>query len=102
MSNIIRGTTPTIKYIFREVSVQDIFVAYLTIRMDGEIVIRKDLTDATIGPDYLAWTLTQEETLALLGRNTTSMLNWKTSGGLRGASKRTQIVIERNDIEEVI
>lgn len=102
MSNIIRGTTPTIKYMFRTVSVSDITVAYLTIRMDGELVIQKDLADATIGDGFLAWTLTQEETLALLKQNTSVMLNWKTAAGLRGASKRTQIIIERNDIEEVI
>lgn len=102
MGNIIRGTTPTIKYMFSAVNVNDIAVAYLTVRRYDGTVIEKTLSDATIGSGYLAWTLTQQETLGMKGNYITCRLNWRLEDGTRGASKQTKIDMERNDKEEVI
>lgn len=62
---IVRGTTPTVRFNFSAVDTANIVVAWLTIEQGGEEIISKDLSDATVGEGYLAWTLTQEETLAM-------------------------------------
>lgn len=101
MSNVIRATTPTIKYTFKVVSVSDITKAYLTIKK-GEVTIEKDLSDAIVGEKYLAWTLTQQETLSIAAGNAQMELNWLTQGGTRGASKRVNVTFDPNLKEEVI
>lgn len=62
---IIRGTTPTIRYTFHEVSVDTITEAYLTIEQDGRNICELELDDATAGDNYLEWTLSQTQTLTL-------------------------------------
>lgn len=102
MQKIIIGTTPTITYKFKIVDVSDIAVAILTIKERGTTVIEKTLADATVGPDSLSWTLTQEETLSLGVKTGSMMLNWKTNDGTRGASEEVLIAGSPNHIREVI
>lgn len=102
MANIIRATTPTIKYTFKHVNVEDIVAAYMTIMMGQEVVVEKDLVQATVEEDALSWTLTQQETLSMTGCRVSVMLNWKLSDGTRGASARTTLFMESNDKDEVI
>ena len=102
MANVIRATTPTIKYAFKVVSVSDIVAAYLTIKQDGETIIERDLASATVGDDYLSWTFTQQETLQMATGKVTLMLNWLTNDGTRGASEKSTVVIEGNYKNEVI
>lgn len=100
MATIVRGTTPTITYTFDNVEVANITTALLTFKQDGSIVLQKALSDATVGEDSLSWTLTQAETLEL--GETEMMLNWVTTDGTRGVSRRTPIKFASNHIEEVI
>ena len=66
MTAIIRGTTPTIKYTFSVVDPADFSEAILTIKDSRkQEKLRKTLDTATVGTDYVEWTLTQEETLSL-------------------------------------
>lgn len=102
MANIIKGTTPTIQYTFKTVDVSFITTAILTIKQGGVLAVEKTLEAAIIGESTISWRLTQEETLALLVGTVTMMINWVTSDGTRGASKKDMVVIEGNDIEEVI
>ena len=102
MATIIRGTTPTIKYTFHTVRPSDISVAYLTAKQGGVTKLEKDLTAATVGTDYLAWTLTQEETLTLDTTMTYFMCNWKKDDGTRGASTEMGVMIAKNQKNEVI
>ena len=102
MANIIRATTPTIKYRFRIVKVTDITTAYLTIKQNGNTIIEKTLADADVGEDSLSWTFTQSETLQMATGKITAMLNWKTVDGTRGASHKSTVAIECNFKEEVI
>lgn len=60
---ITRGTTPTVRYTFTKVSVENIQSAYLTIQQ-GETVVTKTLADADTGDGYIEWTLSQAETLS--------------------------------------
>ena len=102
MTTIVIGTTPTITYTFKVVSVSSIVTAILTIKQRTGIVIKKTLADATVGENTLSWTLTQEETLALGAKSGTVMLNWVTSDGTRGIGAKQAIIGGDNDIREVI
>ena len=99
MASIIRGTTPTLKYTFNTVDVEDITTAYLSIK--GATTLEKTLSEAIVGENYLAWTLTQAETLAF-GNRISVMVNWLLDDGTRGASKKKQIIIESNYKDVVI
>ena len=96
---IIQGTTPTIKYYFKDISVSDIVDSYLTIQSDGVIVV--DRNDFERGEDYLAWTLTQEETFSL-GCKSFVMCNWLLSDGTRGSSVKKQLSVGDNLHDEVM
>lgn len=102
MTNIIIGTTPTITYKFSIVSPADFRAAILTIKCNGQLILEKNLADASVGEDTLSWTLTQEETLALGTRSCKMMLNWVTADGIRGASAETVIIGTNNHKREVI
>ena len=65
MSSLIRGTTPSLKFTYSDIDMLSINVAYMTIRQLGSNIIEKDLTEATVGSNYLLWKLTQEETLLI-------------------------------------
>lgn len=102
MDRIIIGTTPTITYKFKVVSVVDITKAILTIKERGVTIIEKTLAEASIGEDTLSWTLTQQETLNIGVRSASIMLNWLTTDGTRGASKEEFITGVNNHIREVM
>ena len=104
MVKIIIGTTPTIKYKFSIVDPVDFAEAIMTIKDSRKTEkLRKTLDEATVGSDYIEWTLTQEETLLLgTGSALSMMLNWLTNGGTRGASAEEAVVAVNNHIREVI
>ena len=102
MAQIIRGTTPTIEYTFRVVSVADIATAILTIKQSGEVLIQKDLSKAEVGESSLSWKLSQAECLQLSFGGATIMLNWLLADGTRGASNETPVAMVQNHIPEVI
>ena len=100
--NIIRGTTPTIKYTFDAVDPSDITVACLTVEQGGEVTIERGLAAALVGEDSLSWVLTQEDTLGLLRSTAQLMCNWKLRDGTRGASRQMTVVVLDNQKDEVI
>lgn len=103
MSSIIQCTTPIIAYTFNVTDVSDISAAYLTIEQQHEVVLEKTLAEATVDTEnnLIYWRLTQEETLQL-SNSIYIMLNWKTVGGVRGASKKDIVFISDNLKDEVI
>ena len=102
MAVIIRGTTPTIKYTFKTVDIETITRAILTIKKNGSIIVRKELSEATIGEDTLSWKLSQADTLAGSREGAKVMLNWLTTDGTRGASSEVDVSFRDNHIPEVI
>ena len=102
MATIIQGTTPTIKYTFQTVKPEDITVAILTVKQGDAVKLEKDLSAATVGTDYIAWILTQEETLSLALTAARFMCNWKKADGTRGASREMQAMVTDNHKSEVI
>ena len=65
---MIRGTTPTLRFDYPNIDVSNIVEAYLTIEQ-GTNTIEKNLSEATVvaseTDNYLAWKLTQTETLGM-------------------------------------
>ena len=102
MTEIIRGTTPTIKYTFKKVDTADITTAYLTVKQGSEVVIEKYLSEAEVTEGYISWVLSQEETLSLKRGVVTFMLNWKVTDGTRGASPECRLNVVENHKNEVI
>ena len=101
MAEIINGTTPTITYKFTHVNVSEITKAILTIKKGKNIAIEKTLTEATVCENTISWRMTQAQTLSVLG-SAEVMINWVTSGGVRGASNKTLIIFTGNHIMEVV
>lgn len=81
---------------------EDISVAILTAKQGGVIKLEKNLSVATVGTDYIAWTLTQEETLSFSLASISFMCNWKKNDGTRGASREMQTMVTDNHKSEVI
>lgn len=105
MADIIRGTTPTIKFTFSSVSVADIEVAYLTIRQSGSVVIEHSIEDATVDGEEgtLTWTLSQEDTLKLAaGEKASAVCDWRLQSGTRGRSKIALYTVSDTGKDEVI
>ena len=65
MSEITRGTTPTLPFYFSVIDVSKIVTATMTIKQDDSQIVKKTLETAEVGDDYIQWNLTQEETLLL-------------------------------------
>lgn len=100
---IITGTTPSIRWVLEEVDPTDINTAYMTIKQNGQIVIEKTLSEASVGDNYLLWTLSQEETLSLTAKQYAYiMCNWKNISRIRGASPTLKVMVVDNHKPEVI
>lgn len=104
MEQIIRGTTPTVKFTFATVDVTTISVAYLTIlSSEGTVLLTKDMDTAEVGEDYISWTLTQTETLVLpLYGKVQVWCDWRIADGTRGRSKIAEYTIGVTGKNEVI
>ena len=98
---VIRGTTPTFKYTFKQINPSQLVSAYLTIMCRDRVMVEKDISAATIGDKFISWKLTQDETLSLFG-TAFSQLNWKLPDGTRGASLQAKLQIANNEKEVVI
>lgn len=84
---IIRGTTPTLIFTFSEIEPSDISVCYMLIKQKGQTIIEKTLSDGVVSSEGLSFTLTQTDTLSLCTNESAKvMLDWKTTGGVRGRS----------------
>ena len=102
ITEIVIGTTPTIKYTFNKVNVNDITKAILSISRYDNVILTKSLSEATVGNDFLSWTLTQEETLNVGESTVNIMLNWVDTSGIRGVGESMLIKFTKNDINEVL
>ena len=100
---IIRGTTPTIKFCFSDVDVNEISVAFITIKQNKELKIDKDISEAVKVENAILWTLTQEETLSLKSKvSATVLCDWKLINGLRGISHELTVQVKDPGKEGVI
>lgn len=103
MAEIIRGTTPTLKFNFRTVNPAEIDTAYLVIKQLGQEKLRLSLSDATASANALSWTLTQEQTLHLaIGRDVVAVCDWKLQNGVRGRSEEAVFDVGEPGVKEVI
>ncbi len=104
MSSLIRGTTPTIQFNFYDVDVTDINVAYLYIKQRCQNVIEKDISTATVDTtnNALKWTLSQQESLALIPKQSAVIgCDWMVQA-IRGRTNTLAVTIENSGMDEVI
>lgn len=102
---IVKGTTPTIQYIFNDINVSEIVAAYFTIRQSDVAVIEKGLTDADVDTETssVSWTLDQEDTLQLYpGGTVIAFLDWVLENGTRGSGRIAKFMIAPTGKDEVI
>ena len=88
MGEIIRGSTPVIKFTFSNVNPANISKAQLTIKdMDKNVIVTDTQANMTTGTDFVSWTLTQTQTLALpVDEDVAVMCDWLLTDGTRGRS----------------
>ena len=100
---IVRGTTPTIKFCYSTIDVNDITVAYLTIKQLKNTVIERDISTAFKDEHHIYWTLSQEETLLLSTKSSADVkCDWKTTLGLRGESHKRSFMVVNPGKDQVI
>lgn len=107
---IVRFTTPTIIIKFRTIDPETITEAFLVFKEEGEEVLSKPLSQASVHKateeepeNYIAWTLTQEETGALeLNSRVIVCCDWLIQDGTRGRSRTREIQIVDTGKDEVI
>lgn len=103
MGNIVRGTTPLIRYTFSNVDPTDISVAYLVLTQGRRDMVVKTLHDCTVGENYIEWVLTQEDTLSLSERQPCQIcLDWLLTDGTRGVGRTAQVGVSSSAIDEAI
>lgn len=96
MKQIIKGTTPTLKFTFDNIMTESICLAYLTIVQDKKLIIEKDITEATMDDGYIEWTLSQEETLMFNHISSLRIqMRYKLSDGFVGASDIKEVDVEK-------
>lgn len=86
---IIRGTTPRIRFTFKDVDPTDMANAYLTMKQ-GDVVIEYDVADTIdITTSELVWVLTQEDTLSFVSGKSPVKIQcrYRMNNGEAGASK---------------
>ena len=100
---LIRCTTPTIIFTFREVTISEIEYAYLRIKQNNEDIIERDLNTATTGADFISWKLTQAETLGLSPYFKAKIYcDWILADGTRGRSNVLSECVENSGVNEVM
>lgn len=90
MNELVRGTTPTFCFKFKEITPQDIKSALFVMkRKNKEIVALTEQEQCTVTQDSIEWTLTQDQTFRFgKGDEVNVYCDWLTTTGVRGRSKQ--------------
>lgn len=103
MEQLARGTTPTIKWALESIDPSTITKAYLTAFQDTQVIFTKDLSQAEIGDDNIAWTLAQEDTFLLKeGSIAVFIGNILTNNSMRVRSPEGKYRVIRSGYDEVM
>ena len=103
MNNIARWTTPAITYKPSAVEIGEIDDIFLVIKQNGQEILRKGLTDATVSTTTgFTWMFTQTDTSALSSKAVSVVQIDYTSGAMRYTTMPRQYIITESAINEVI
>ena len=103
MNNIARWTTPAITYKPSAVDIEDIDDIFLVIKQNGQEILRKGISDATVSTTTgFLWVFTQEETSLLNSQSVSVVQIDYTSGTARYTTVPRQYRITESAIDEVI
>lgn len=101
MSEIVRGTTPTVTYSI-PFPVDMLDVGYVTVKQGQNVIIEKELSACHCNGNTVSAKFTQEDTLSLeSGCNTKIRLVVKTLGGDRLETKDTTVTVLDTHKDEV-
>ena len=102
---IVRGTTPTIIFSFKEITVSTITEAFLVVKQWDAAKITKDLDAGTVDSvaKTVSWKLTQSETLGLdQTKQAVITCDWLLTDGTRGRSVAKTECVENSGKDSVI
>lgn len=105
MAAIVRGTTPSITFVFKTVTVTNISKAVLRLKQNGTTVVERNEDTMTADGDAktIKWTLTQEETLSLMPKRDVEVVcDWLLLDGTRGRSRKAEFGTEEPAVNGVI
>lgn len=99
---LIRLTTPTIQFTFKDIDTAQIEKAYLVIK-NRQAIIEKAMDEATVTQGMLEWKLTQQESQRLkVGEKVKIYCDWLLKDGTRGRSKTAEYMVADTGKNEVI
>lgn len=99
---LIRLTTPTIQFTFKDIDTAQIEKAYLVIK-NRQVIIEKAMDEATVTTGMIEWKLTQQESQRLkVGEKVTIYCDWLLKDGTRGRSKTAEYTVADTGKNEVI
>lgn len=102
MDELIRGTTPSYRFVDFGFDPAQITAATFLVKQAKAVIIEKSLADAAVSEDAVRWTLTQEETLKLDAKLPAVIYCiWK-NGTMRGESDRLTVEVRDTDKNEVM
>lgn len=100
MDELIRGTTPSYNFVDFGFDPGNITAATFIVKQAKNVIIEKELADATVSEDAVRWTLTQAETLRLDPKLPAVIYCiWK-NGETRGESQRLTVEVRDTDKNE--
>lgn len=100
MAEIARWTTPAITYKPAEVSADEILDIVMTIKQNGQTIIRRNIDDAITDAEGFTWQLSQQETARLTTRTPASVKFDFTTSTKRFTTKARQYEVINSAIEE--
>ena len=105
MIELIKGTTPTIQFVFSAINVAEIETAFLIVKQFNRNVIEKSIDEADIDTESnsLEWELEQQDSLKLSARDEAVICcDWKLQDGTRGRSNVVECRVTLSGKDEVI
>lgn len=103
MAEIARLTTPAFTYKPSMVPISEVAKIFFVLWQDDNILVQKDITQATVSENGFTWILSQVETQALISRKQAfGKIDYLTTGGLRYTTRTKVYEITESAINEVI
>lgn len=103
MAQIARFTTPAFTYKPSMVRVSDVAKIFFVLWQDDDILVQKDITQATVSENGFTWILSQNETQILVSRKKAfGKIDYLTTSGLRYTTRTKVFEITESAINEVI
>ena len=104
MNELVRGTTPTFRFVFNTIKPEDIKKALFVMKKKNkEIVVLTETEQRQITQDAIEWTLTQEQSFRFsAGDEIHVYCDWLSVSDVRGRSKQYTCTVVETGHDEVM